>query len=180
MKVKVFPNPVFDFAIGYMGGFEDIPTKQDSFKPVTFLNLRCDDEKGNRVNVKDNLYIVNEKKRDGRKKFEEMLKTQIKENLNENHPYKKPQQLEVVIGINTTTKRFKEVDIDNLVKCILDCFNGLIYEDDSQIASIIASKDVIKDSIVPELSGLMIGIRLLTDERKMLNNIPIYLMENID
>ena len=180
MKVKVFPNPIFDFAILQLGGFEDIPTKQDKFKPIKFLNLQCDDEKGNKIIVADKLYVLNEKKREGQKRFEDDLKLHIKDNLKDYHPYKKSQQLEVVIGINTNTKRFNLVDIDNLVKCILDCFNGLVYEDDSQIVSLIASKDVIKNEIVPELSGVAIGIRLLTDERKMLNNIPIFLMEDSD
>ena len=180
MKVKVFPNPEFDFAMGYMGGFEDVPTKQDKFKPVNFSNLECDDEKGGRTKVIESLYVVNEKKRESQSKFEEMLKSQIKENLKDHHPYKWPQQLEVVIGVNTSTKRFKEVDIDNLVKCILDCFNGLVYEDDSQIASLIASKHVIKDDFVPEVSGVMIGIRLVSDKREMLNRIPIYIMENVE
>ncbi len=179
MKIKVYPNPIFDFAIGYFGGFEDVPTKQDKFKSMTYLNLRCDDEDGKRINVDDKLYIINERKRDNQAKFEEMMNSLIKENIKDYHPYKKPLELEVVIGINTNSKRSKEVDLDNLVKCILDCFNGLIYEDDSQITSLIASKYVIKDKHIPPYPGLMIGIRLLTEEKKMINNIPIFLMENV-
>src|SRR5690606_648635 len=113
------------------------------------------------------------------KKFESFLTDQIKENIKGHHPYKKSDKIEVVVGINMTNKRLKEVDIDNLVKCILDCFNGLVWEDDSQIASLIASKLVIEDDFVPQLSGIMIGVRVLTKERKMLNNIPIFMMEDL-
>ena len=179
MKVKVFPNPIFDFAMGYFGGFEDIPTKQDKYKPVKYKNLRCEDDEGRIINVENNLYIINEKKKENQANFEEMMNSLIKENIKDYHPYKKPQELEVVIGINTNSKRSKEVDLDNLVKCILDCFNGLIYEDDSQITSLIASKHVIKDKYIRAFPGLMIGIRLLTEEKKMIHNIPIFLMENV-
>ena len=115
-----------------MGGFGDVPTKQDKFKQIEFLNLSYEDAEGNKIELSDKLYIINSKSTERQKKFEEILIPEIKSNLTNEHPYKKPQQLEVVIGITTTTSRYNKVDIDNLVKFILDCFNGLVYEDDSQ------------------------------------------------
>lgn len=179
MKVKVYPNPIFDFAIGYMGGFDDVPTKQDKFKPIKYKNIQFEDANGMMVNMEDELYVMNIEKKENQKRFESLLMDQIKENIKSHHPYKKPDKIEVVVGINMTNKRLKEVDIDNLVKCILDCFNELVWEDDSQIASLIASKHVIEDDFVPQLSGIMIGVRVLTEGRKMLNNIPIFIMEEI-
>ena len=38
----------------------------------------------------------------------------------------------------------KKPDIDNCVKAILDALNGIAYKDDSQVISIIASKDYVK------------------------------------
>ncbi|MGN6399033.1 MAG: RusA family crossover junction endodeoxyribonuclease [Flavisolibacter sp.] len=179
MKVKVFPNPVFDFTIGYIGSVEDVPTKQDKFKPVQYINIQCEDENGNKLPIKKELYIVNERITEGQKNFAEQLTQIIKNSLSEDHPYKKTTELEVVIGVNTTRKRFKEVDVDNLVKYILDCLNGLVYEDDSQIASLIASKYVIEDNSIYQQLGVVIGIRVLKEDRKLLNNIPIYLWENV-
>lgn len=40
----------------------------------------------------------------------------------------------------TYTPHFKKPDIDNLIKFLLDCSNGILFEDDSQIAIINASK----------------------------------------
>src|SRR5690606_36444241 len=65
--------------------------------------------------------------------FEEKFKNQIKEYLTEEHPYKTHIELEVIVSVSMQENRLNIVDIDNLVKSVLYCFNGLVYEDDSQI-----------------------------------------------
>ncbi len=49
----------------------------------------------------------------------------------------KKKQLEMKEG---KIKPSKKPDLDNLIKFILDCSNGILFSDDSQILEIIASK----------------------------------------
>ena len=181
MKIKISTNPEFDFAIGNVGGFDDIPTKQDKFKPLSYSKavLTHEDDSTTEIPI-NSLYQLSEKRRVSQAKFEDSLRELLREQADESHPYKKPQQLEVLIGVNMSTKRLKNVDIDNLAKCILDCLNGIIYEDDSQIASLTASKNVMEDNIVPQLSGVWIGVRKLSKTRPILNHVPLFVMEPID
>ncbi len=53
-------------------------------------------------------------------------------------------------------KQLKSVDIDNLTKSVLDIMNDQVYEDDSQILNILATKDI--HPFMP-LNSLMIGVR---------------------
>lgn len=177
--VKVVPNPDLDFCFGYMGGFEDVPTKQDKFKPVSFKRVVGIDENNKEIELFD-VYVSNNKAKEGQKIFEEKFISIIKNEIDDSHPYKKPLLLEVIVGINVSSKRLLSVDLDNLVKAILDCLNGLVYEDDSQIVSLIAGKHVIQDEFVPEISGVMIGVRKLGKDRPVIGSVPIYYMEYYD
>lgn len=181
MKIKITTNPEFDFAIGNVGGYDDIPTKQDKFKPLNYKQAVLTNEDGSTTEIPSKtLYKLSKKRRDSQAKFEDTLRELLNEQSDSSHPYKKPQQLEVLIGVNMNSKRLKNVDIDNLAKCILDCLNGIIYEDDSQIASLTASKNVMKDEIVPQLSGVWIGVRKLSETRPILNHVPLFIMEPIE
>lgn len=42
--------------------------------------------------------------------------------------------------LNQETRPMKKPDIDNICKCIMDGLNGVAYEDDTQIVSLIAYK----------------------------------------
>lgn len=179
-KVLIRRNPDFDFVLSILGGFDDIPTKQDKFKPVKYINPTHENEKGETVRITDELYVVNEKKKLGQQNFEFNLKKEVITELDNSHPYKKPEPLEVVIAVNMTSKRLLTVDIDNLVKCILDCLNGLVYEDDSQIVNIIARKNVIEDSFVPQISGVWIGVRKLLGGESVLHSPPLFYMEKYE
>ena len=61
MKVKQVFNPDFDFICGYIGGFEDIPTQQDKFKPITDKTLYYKDENGIERKLEAEVYISNRK-----------------------------------------------------------------------------------------------------------------------
>jgi Holliday junction resolvase RusA-like endonuclease len=50
--------------------------------------------------------------------------------------------VEVILFIAITEKRYKTVDVDNLSKAVLDSLNGIAYEDDSQVASLICKKSL--------------------------------------
>lgn len=180
MKVKITPNPEFDFTIMHMGGFDDTPTKQDKFKPLKFNNPVDRRKDGSEVPIEEELYTLNKKQKENQRKFEEWLKGFVQEHVDESHPYKKPLKLEAMVSVTMSSKRRKKVDLDNLVKAILDCLNGIVFEDDSQIVSLLASKNVIEDDFVPELSGIGIGIRILGEGKPPLNSIPLYHMEYVD
>ena len=88
----------------------------------------------------------------------------------------KPNVVEVVISVSATEKRFKEVDVDNLAKCVLDCLNGIAFEDDSQVVTIICNKNIHEK----KLDGILIAITTLTNERKgLLGDFVLFNMKAI-
>jgi Holliday junction resolvase RusA-like endonuclease len=162
MKAILKKLPGIDFFIGFMGGTV-VPTKQDKFKPLTGYQVFLD-EKGETKDLSGEFELYIKKKGKGNhKEFEEKFKEQIKENLTDEHPYPKEVKLEVIVSVSMDQKRLNAVDIDNLIKSVLDCFNGLVYEDDSQIVSIYGIKDV--NSLIP-INALMVGIRKLSDKNE--------------
>ena len=174
MKVKQVYNPDFDFICGYTGGFDDVPTKQDKFKPIADKTLYCKNENGDEVELEGEFYVLNNKAKESLKKFENKFMPCIDIMLTEVHPYKKPIQLEAVIRVSMSEKRLKNVDIDNLAKCILDFMVGRVFEDDSQIRSLFITKAVIKDKLVPQLSGVTVGLRILDMKPSLLSGLTFY------
>lgn len=161
MKAILKKNPELDFLYGYIGGTE-IPTKQDKFKPLEEKDLfELIDGKLVKIDSKD-LYQKKELK-PTHKDFE----TELRENLikevkgNSKFPIKSPQKVEVILSIQMTEKRLKSVDVDNLTKSILDCMSGIIFDDDSQVVNVLASKDI--HPLAP-INGLMFGVRKTKDD----------------
>ena len=155
MKAILRKHPELDFFIGFLGG-PTVPTKQDKFKPIIADKVTI--TKGDVTELLEDGLDLYVKKREinSLKEFEEKFKKQITKELKEYHPYPLEQKLEVVIFVSMTEKRLKQVDIDNLTKSILDCFTGTVFEDDSQVVNIFASKEV---NEVVALNGLVVGIR---------------------
>ncbi len=174
MKVKQIFNPDFDFIGGYIGGFDDIPTKQDKFKPLKPKVIYYKDENGEEYKMEGEFYISNNKAKENLKKFEDRFLGAIKNMLTKNHPYKKPTQLEVVMQISMTEKRLLTVDADNIAKCVLDVMNGVVFDDDSQVKSLFVYKHVIKDELIPQLSGIIVGIRILEDKKSLIGDVKFY------
>jgi Holliday junction resolvase RusA-like endonuclease len=144
-----------------MGG-PDIPTKQDKFKPLQGYQVLLEEKEGETKDLSEDYELYIKKKgKPSHIEFEEKFKAQIKENLTEEHPYPIDVKLEVIVSVSMKEKRLKSVDVDNLVKSVLDCFNGLVYEDDSQIINILGTKDV--NGFLP-LNGLFVGIRKVNEE----------------
>lgn len=52
--------------------------------------------------------------------------------------YSKKKREQIYLG---DVKHDKKPDLDNLVKFVTDCMNGLVYRDDSQIAAIYCTKN---------------------------------------
>lgn len=94
--------------------------------------------------------------------------------LTKNHPYKNPTQLEVIMKISMTEKRLRNVDADNIAKCVLDIMNGKVFDDDSQVKSLFVYKNVIKDELVPQLSGIIVGVRILDEKNSLMADVQFY------
>ncbi len=156
MKAIIKQHPDIDFFIGIIGGPE-IPTKQDKFKLLeSYQALVMDIDGVEKDLTKEfDLYI---KKKGGStlQVFEENLREAIKKQLTKEHPYKKGIKLEVIVSVSMNEKRLKVVDIDNLLKSVLDCFTGLVYEDDSQIVNVLGMKNA---NPVTPVNMLQVGIR---------------------
>ena len=74
-----------------------------------------------------------------------------------------PDKVQVSLSFSLTEKRFFEVDVDNLSKTVLiDSLNGIAYDDDKQVTSLIVDKHVHKMKV----NGILIAITKLTDKRK--------------
>ena len=174
MKVKLVYNPDFDFISGYIGGFDDVPTKQDKFKPITGKALFYRNENGEDIEFLEDVYILNNKAKEIIKLFESRFVGCIEKMITEEHPYKKPIQLEAVIKVKMSENRLKSVDVDNLAKCILDFMIGRVFEDDSQIRNLFITKEVIIDELVPQLSGVIVGLRILDNRPSLLSNLELY------
>lgn len=174
MKLKQVFNPDFDYICGYIGGFDDIPTKQDKFKPLPTKQIKYTDENGDEISIEGELYISNNKAKENLKRFEEKFTECINLTLKEEQPYKKTIQLEVIMNIKMSEKRLKNVDVDNIAKCVLDLMNGKVFEDDAQVRSLFVYKDVINDELVPQLSGIMVGVRTIDDKPSLLGGVKFY------
>lgn len=174
MKVKQVNNPDFDLICGYIGGFDDVPTKQDKSKPIPHKSLFYKDEDGNEIQIDGEFYASNNKAKANLKRFEAEFIDCINLVLTEKHPYEKPLELEVIMTIKMSEKRMKIVDVDNLAKSVLDFMSGRVFNDDSQVTSLFVTKSVIKDEFVPELSGIAVGVRILNEKPSLLADISFY------
>lgn len=166
-SITFYKNPKIDFLFGYFG---DLPvsTKQDKFKPIEVVEIDTDGKE----EILNNFYMKKPPK-DSIQSFENYIKELASENFNDNNRIKKPAFIQVYLSISITEKRFKEVDVDNLAKSVLDGLNGVAYDDDSQITSLI-----VKKHIHPmKQNGIMIGISELTENNKGLIE-DIKLMQN--
>ncbi len=68
----------------------------------------------------------------------------------------------MIINVSTLERRYKEVDVDNLAKCVLDALNGIAFDDDSQVSTLISQKIIHPMKV----DGLLIAITKLTATRR--------------
>ncbi|RZK11042.1 MAG: RusA family crossover junction endodeoxyribonuclease, partial [Flavobacterium sp.] len=57
------------------------------------------------------------------------------------------------------------VDVDNLAKCVLDILNGIAFEDDSQVTSLLVNKFIHE----MRLNSILIGVTKITELRRGLS-----------
>ena len=152
----IYSNPNLDFLFGLMGG-EPIPTKQDAFKPISVMQVA---EDGTQTPIKD-FYIKNEES-NTIKAFTTRIKDIASDIFTEGKKIGKPNLVEVIISISTLQKRFGEVDVDNLAKCVLDGLNGIAFDDDSQVSVLMVQKFIHE----MKLNSILIGITKLSSDRR--------------
>lgn len=155
-----YSNPKIEILFGFYGG-KPIPTKQDKFKPLEAFET---DDDGNEIEVK-NLYQRKEDK-NSIQEMKDLVREYASKAFEEKGIIKKPAIVEVVLSFSVKERRFKEVDVDNLCKTILDGLTGVAFEDDSQVASLIANKHVHDMKI----DALFIGVTELTEKNKGIAN----------
>lgn len=153
-------NPKVEILFGFYGG-KPIPTKQDKFKPLKAFEI---DEDGNEVELK-NFYERKEDK-NSIQEMKELVSEYATEAFKEKGIIKSPANVEVVLSFSVKERRFKEVDVDNLAKTILDGLTGVAFEDDAQVSSLIVNKHVHEMKI----DALFIGVTELTEENKGFRN----------
>jgi Holliday junction resolvase RusA-like endonuclease len=163
-------HPELDFMIGYLNG-PVIPTKQDKYIPVQDYEVVFDLDE-NRPDIFNDYQLYIKKKSDNSLKlFEAQFIELIKKELTQEHPYPKEISVEVIICITMSEARLKKVDVDNLTKSILDCFNGLVFIDDSQVINVLSMKKV---HPLYQTNGITVGIRKIkNNEDSWFKNIKL-------
>lgn len=149
-------NPNIDFLFGYFDGMQ-IPTKQDAYKPIDVVEI---DENGAETILKE--FYQKKPEKNSIKNFKQFIKELTKERFTEDDRIKMPNKVQVSLSFSLKVKRFFEVDVDNLFKTVLDSLNGIAYDDDKQVTSLIVDKHIHKMKV----NGILIAITKLTDKRK--------------
>lgn len=149
-------NPNIDFLFGYFGDMQ-VPTKQDKYKQQDVIQI---DHEGTETIFK-NFY---QRKPDtiSVQKFKDYIEQITKNKFTNGGKIKMPDKVQVSLSISVNEKRFFDVDVDNLAKTVLDSLNGIAFDDDSQVTSLIVDKHVHPMNV----NGILISITKLTDERK--------------
>jgi len=101
------------------------PTKQDKFKPVEVHGI---DENGNALILND--FYGKKPEKNSLLRFQHLIQEAVKGVISEEKLIRKPNNIEVILAISVTDKRYNEVDLENLAKAVLDCLNGIAFEDD--------------------------------------------------
>ncbi len=149
-------NPNIDFLFGYFGNMP-VPTKQDGYKPIEAVQI---DEDGVETILKD--FYQRKPETASVQKFKKYIQEITKDRFKEGDKIEMPNKVQVSLSISLTEKRFFDVDVDNLAKTVLDSLNGIAFDDDRQVSSLIVDKHVHPMKV----NGILIAITKLTEERK--------------
>ncbi|HET6246050.1 MAG: RusA family crossover junction endodeoxyribonuclease [Bacteroidetes bacterium] len=173
-KVIIKRNPDFEWCMVELGQLI-VPTKQEKYKPLIGYEGIMKDTDNIDVILKE-LYVRNPDK-EIVKRFEEKFRQSISKDLEKKFPIKKPETVEIILNIYVEKKRYFDVDVDNLAKTILDCFSGILIEDDSQVISLLVQKRIGQFN----MSGISIGLRKIDDFNKSLfEDIKLYYYEEFE
>jgi|SRR5680860_16988 len=146
---RFFKNPKVEILFAFYGG-KPIITKQDKYKPLKILGF----------NFKNLYQKINDK--DSVAETKQLVAENATKAFREKGIIKKPSEVEVLLSFSVKGKRFNQVDIDNLTKTVLDGLNGIAFEDDSQVTSLIVNKHIHEMKI----DALFIGVTELNEKQK--------------
>ena len=149
-------NPNIDFLFGYFDGME-IPTKQDAYKPIDVVEI---DENGAETILKE--FYQRKPEKASVQNFKNFIKELTADRFKESDRIKMPDKVQVSLSFSLKEKRFFEVDVDNLSKTVSDSLNGIAFDDDRQVTSLIVDKHIHKMKV----NGILIAITKLTEKRK--------------
>ena len=154
-NVILYKNPKVEILFGFFG--EEIPTKQDKYKPLKAI---FENENGESIEV-NSIYEKKEDKNTA-KRMEAIVAEHAKRAFSKRGIIKKPAEVEVLLSFSIKkARRFNEIDIDNLSKTVLDGLVGVAFEDDVQVTSLIATKHIHPSKV----DGVFIGVTELTSEQ---------------
>lgn len=149
-------NPNIDFLFGYFDGME-VPTKQDAYKPIDVVQV---DENGTETILTE--FYQRKPEKSSVQNFKKFIKELTADRFKESDRIKMPDKVQVSLSFSLKEKRFFEVDVDNLAKTVLDSLNGIAFDDDRQVTSLIVDKHIHKMKV----NGIMIAITKITEKRK--------------
>lgn len=95
------------------------------------------------------------KQRKGKKQnreFESQTREHLREMTNDNWPH--DSKLLIVLSITGPEEYLNNCDIDNITKAVLDSCNGIVFNDDRQVFSLVVEKH-----IEPSQPSFLIGLR---------------------
>lgn len=102
------------------------------------------------------------------KEVKEKFKKQVIELLafakNDKWPYKS--RVIVNVEIKGSESYIKRIDVDNVIKLLLDILKKRVFVDDNQVFSVMASKTIVEKHEGKEIHGFMFGLRLLNDNER--------------
>lgn len=159
MPIKTYyQNPLIDHLVIF-ANLEIVPTKQDKFKAITSST-----SEGNI------LYELNTDT-PSVKYLDDIIRQHFTKSQFKIIPKNIPVEIVISVGTNGE-KRYKSVDVDNLAKAILDCLNGCVLEDDSQVQKLICTKFV--DETLQWHSLALAITELRNDTRGILSNFNLF------
>ena len=154
--ITYYQNPKIDFLLALYGG-KPVPPKHSQFKSIQVYEI---DEEGNEKILND--FYIKKPGKNAVLEFEELLKKTASKKFNNENRIKKPYEVEVVISVSVLEKQFKEVDVDNLAKSVLDGLKGVAFDDDAQVSNLIINKHIHPMKI----NAVFIGITKLTESNR--------------
>ena len=154
-KTYIFKqNPEIDFLFGSAN--EKIPSKQEGFKPIKGILIENDEQ-----TIINNLYQKRPSSRSVND-FEKMIQKQLISSGFQNNTLNKFDTFEVIITLTMPKNKLYTIDLDNIAKTVLDSIKGYIFEDDSQVCTLICRKSISKLNGY----GFLIAITKLAENRK--------------
>ena len=169
--VTIRQNPEIDFVFGLFDG-EPIPVKKEQFKPVEMTKINDD---GSKEIIRD--FYIKEPDNDAVRRFTKWIQDCAQNVIVKDEMIMPPHEVEVIIDVSIKPNRYKNVDVDNIAKCVLDSLTGIAYKDDSQVASLI----IRKVNHPMETNGILIGITKMRPEKPGFNSkITLYSVSDED